>query len=81
MIKTIEFTTYTYLASYLVNGDASGLETDDLSLARTIEQALARKGYWVSYALEDVEFGSPDYGKLPGEICTFVAIQAHTHTN
>ena len=45
MIKRGVFTTYSFLASYLVNRDASGLSEDEVELAdRAIEQVEKRVG-------------------------------------
>lgn len=75
-MKTLEFTTYSHLASALINDDTSGLSDDDMILLDNIFTWLAtNKAYCTATCSEESFFTwHPDFGTLGGDCLEYVAL-------
>ena len=75
-IKTTEITLPIYWASYLVNGDASGLEeNEEKTIHETLEWAELTNHECIDVK-EDISFERPYIpGLLAGDFCTYVFIK------
>ena len=73
--KFIKIDLYSHFASALINDDTSGLEdAEERQLDRIIEQIKADYETKLCYCVdcsEDHFFGTPDYGPLAGDLCTY----------
>ena len=65
------FKTYTYLASALINGDTSGLDSEDDQVIDDI--IAAGYGDVFDYSEESDEFAEPDFGERGGLVSTYTA--------
>jgi len=77
MKKTIEVLEYTlpdYLGSYLVNGDSSGLNKDELTEVKEFEKELKEEGITIVSMEEDSHFRwSNDLNDIGCNCSTFIA--------
>ena len=75
-IKTAKVKGYSHLASFLVNGDASGLSDEELFEAdmfvECITDEYGKSAYIVGADADDNMFGSPEYGGLEGDIIPYL---------
>lgn len=77
-METVTFTLYTYWASYLFNGDGSGLEEQDLEDADSFVAMMVREyGSCIPADMEEEShFSRPDYphNALLGDVAEYTFI-------
>jgi SOS response regulatory protein OraA/RecX len=78
-MQTLEFTTYSHLASALINNDFSGLCDEEKKELSKIERFLEREGFSLSHVCncsEESFFDFPDVGgNLQGDCLTYTAMK------
>jgi hypothetical protein len=66
---------YAYFAPYLINGDASGMEDDEIAEAdefvNAIKEDFGDSALIVDCKPEEKDFGFPEFGGLAGDVCPY----------
>lgn len=71
----IRFNLYSYWASYLFNGDSSGIDEADRQACDTFREKEDLKEWTCAGVSENTWFGLPDFGGLRGDIARFTFIK------
>jgi hypothetical protein len=80
LVEVVTAVGFTYWASYLVNGDASGIDDADVEAADKFQAYLRGDAHAIDVTdvSEDNWFGRPDFGSnLAGDCCTYTALLYH----